>query len=189
MIKLEKLKPNPSNPRDISPDELTRLRDSINGFTKMMQARPIIVDENWLILAGHQRLKALQALDYKSIPNNWVKQVKDFTAEEKKEFIVRDNISNGNWLWDVFEDDPFWQDEPYLDWLGKEESDIDLDEFFKDPEGSAGGGEENSTIVLEYTQEDYDALMEKFGEMEGSKEQIVYKCLLGSPEEPSNILA
>lgn len=119
MIELSRIKPNSKNPRDITPDELAKLRDSINGFEKMMKAKPIVVDENWMCLAGHQRLKALESLDYKSIPDEWVNQITDFTESEKKEFQIRDNVSNGHWTFDTFEDE-YWQDEPFEEWLGQD---------------------------------------------------------------------
>ena len=118
-IELSKLIPNPNNPRDISIDQLASLKDSINGFEKMMKAKPIVVDETWTILAGHQRFKALHGLGYKSIPESWVNQIKDFTASEKKEFMIRDNVSNGHWVFEDF-DNEFWEDEPFEEWLGEE---------------------------------------------------------------------
>jgi hypothetical protein len=56
-----------------------------------------------------------------------------------------------------------------------EVSDVDLDSFFEESNTPAGGSK--SKIVLEYIQEEYDAVIEAFKRHSGSKEAIVYKLL------------
>jgi DNA modification methylase len=46
------------------------------------------------------RLKALQEIGFKDIPDEWVKQVKDLSEDEKKQFIIKDNVGFGEWDWD-----------------------------------------------------------------------------------------
>ncbi|NBK25837.1 MAG: hypothetical protein EOM68_27965, partial [Spirochaetia bacterium] len=97
-MKLSKLKPNPDNPRKINPDQLERLKKSLQGFSKMMELRPMIYDpETMYVLGGNQRLAALKALGYKDIPDNWAKPATDFSEAEMKEFILRDNVQMGEW--------------------------------------------------------------------------------------------
>jgi len=119
-IKLEKLHIHPDNPKSITDVELERLKQSIVGFERMLEIRPIIYDENFFILAGNQRMKALLELGYTEIPKKWTKQVKDLTADQKKQFIVRDNVENGHWVMEAFETE-FWEDTPFQMWLGPEE--------------------------------------------------------------------
>jgi len=94
-MKLEKIKFNPQNPRKISKENLTKLCTSIEEFPKMMELRPIVIDEDNISLGGNMRLLALNELGYSEIPDNWVKKITDLTEIEKKEFIIKDNISFG----------------------------------------------------------------------------------------------
>lgn len=75
-LKLSEISPHPNNPKDITPIELEKLKNSIQGFQRMMEIKPIIYDENNQILAGNQRYKALVDLGYVEIPISWTKQVK-----------------------------------------------------------------------------------------------------------------
>jgi DNA modification methylase len=99
-MKLSKLKGNPNNPRICKDDKFKKLVKSINDFPKMMALRPIVVDENFIVQGGNMRLKALQEIGFKDIPDEWVKQVKDLSEDEKKQFIIKDNVGFGEWDWD-----------------------------------------------------------------------------------------
>lgn len=119
-VKLSNYTPHPDNPKKISKKELQKLKDSIQGFQKMMEIKPIIVDENNVILAGNQRYKALLELEYETVPKKWIKKVTNLSEEEKKQFIVRDNVENGTWVMSVFEESDFWKDTTFELWLGKD---------------------------------------------------------------------
>ena len=101
-IKVSTLKPNPNNPRIIKDDKFYKLVESIKDFgNKMMPIRPIVIDEKNIILAGNMRCKAIRELKIKEIPESWVKKVEYLTEEEKKEFIIKDNIGFGVWDWEA----------------------------------------------------------------------------------------
>ena len=119
MIELSTIKPNPKNPRQISQDEKAKLKDSINGFEKMMKANPIVIDENNVILSGNQRYDSLLELGYTSVSQEWVKKVDDFTEKEKKEFMVKMNTHNGSFDYEAFEDE-YWEDVQFEEWLESE---------------------------------------------------------------------
>jgi hypothetical protein len=104
MIKLSQIIPNPDNPRTISDQKLKQLKKSLKEFPKMMEIRPIVVDENWIALGGNQRRLGLEKLGYEEIPSTWVRQEKDLTDEEKLEFIIKDNASFGEWDWTQLND-------------------------------------------------------------------------------------
>lgn len=87
MIKVSQLKRNPRNPRQIKGEKLELLKASVASFQKMMTLRPMIVDENNIVLGGNMRLAAIKALGLKEIPDDWVKRVDDLTEDEKAEFI------------------------------------------------------------------------------------------------------
>jgi hypothetical protein len=114
MIKLSDLKKNPNNPRLIKDDKFQKLVKSIENFPKMMELRPIIVNDQNIVLGGNMRLAALKELGYKEIPNEWVKQAKDLTQEQQNEFIVKDNVSFGENDWDILANE--WDSEQLVDW-------------------------------------------------------------------------
>ena len=113
-MKLSKIKANPNNPRIIKDDKFKKLVKSINDFPKMMALRPIVVDENFIVQGGNMRLKALQELKFKDIPDEWVKQVKDLNEDEKKQFIIKDNVGFGEWDWDDLANN--WDAEQLTEW-------------------------------------------------------------------------
>jgi DNA modification methylase len=113
-MKLSKIKGNPNNPRICKDDKFKKLVKSISEFPKMLEMRPIIVDENFIVQGGNMRLKALQELKYKDIPDEWVKQVSDLTEEQKKEFIIKDNVGFGEWDFEDLANN--WDVEKLNDW-------------------------------------------------------------------------
>jgi hypothetical protein len=113
-MKVSQLKKNKDNPRQIKGEKLELLKASVGGFQKMMPLRPIIIDEDSMVLGGNMRLAAIKALGLKEIPDEWVKQVTDLTADEKKEFIIKDNAGFGEWDWDAIANE--WSDLPLADW-------------------------------------------------------------------------
>jgi len=114
VIKVSTLKKNPNNPRQIRGEKLDLLKKSVTEFEKMMSLRPIIVDENNVVLGGNMRLAAIKALGHKEIPDEWVKRADDLTEDEKREFIIKDNAGFGEWDWDVIANE--WSDLPLADW-------------------------------------------------------------------------
>jgi DNA modification methylase len=103
-MKITKIKSNPQNPRIIKDDKFKKLVQSIKDFPEMIEKRPMVcvtdVDGKIYPLGGNMRLKALQELDYKEIPDNWVLMADDWTEEKRKEFVIKDNIGYGEWDWD-----------------------------------------------------------------------------------------
>lgn len=176
-MKLSQLKPNSSNPRRISEAKLQKLKTSIESFEQMMEARPMIVNADMEILGGNMRYRALNALGYDEIPDNWVKQM-DFTPEQEREFIIKDNVGFGEWDWDVLDD---WDAEDLEKW-GLDEAkwrtteDIDLDNFFTES-SEVEEKEQTFKIILEYTEEDYNSVIDAFNSKKGSKEKIVAELL------------
>ena len=83
-----------SNPRTISKKDFAVLKKSLKDFPSMLDVREIVVDENGVILGGNQRYKALQAIGKSKVK---VKKVTGWTDEEKREFVIKDNIANGAW--------------------------------------------------------------------------------------------
>jgi hypothetical protein len=114
MVDLSKIKPNPKNPRKVSREALDKLKKSISEFPEMMAIRSIIVDEDNMILAGHQKLAALKELGYQELPNEWVKKVSKLTDAQKDEFVIKDNFHAGEWDYDILLDE--WESDDLKDW-------------------------------------------------------------------------
>jgi len=114
MIKLSTILPNPNNPRLIKDDKFKKLVKSISEFPKMMELRPMVVDENNIVLGGNMRLKALGELGYKEVPDTWVKKANDLSPEEIKRFIIADNVGFGEHDWHVLQSE--WDIEELSDW-------------------------------------------------------------------------
>jgi len=113
-VKLSEIKPNGKNPRSINNQNAERLAKSIEEFPRMMELRPIVVDDDSVILGGNMRYFALKKLGYKDIPDNWVVKASDLTAAQKREFVIKDNSGFGEWNWDLLANE--WDDLPLADW-------------------------------------------------------------------------
>ena len=100
-IDIGKIKNNPDNPRVIKNDKFKKLVASIKEFPKMLELRPIIVDENNVVLGGNMRLKACKEAGMKKVT---IARADQLSEEEKKQFIIKDNASFGEWNWDLLED-------------------------------------------------------------------------------------
>ena len=113
-MKLTEILPNPENPRVLRDEKFAKLKQSIQEFPKMMSLRPIVVDNMGMILWGNMRYRALQELGFKEIPENWVKRAEELTAEEKRRFIIVDNVGFGEWDWDELANN--WDIEELEEW-------------------------------------------------------------------------
>jgi DNA modification methylase len=111
MFNLSLLRKKHRNPRKITGEQLAVLKKSVSEFSKMLPLRPIIYDPaTFEVLGGNQRLEALLQLGYKSVPAEWVRSCDDFTEDEKRRFVIADNVGFGEWdddilrsEWDVAE--------------------------------------------------------------------------------------
>lgn len=115
MIKLSTIKPNPDNPRLIKDEKFYKLVNSLETFgEKMMPLRPIVIDENNIILGGNMRFKALKEIGYKEVPDDWIKRADDLTDDQKREFIIKDNVGFGEWDFDVLSNE--WNTDELVEW-------------------------------------------------------------------------
>jgi len=110
-VKINSIKTNPKNPRLIKDDKFKKLVNSIKEFPQMLELRPIVVDENNIILGGNMRHKACIEAGLKEV---YIVQAKDLTELQKDEFIVKDNVGFGEWDWDILANE--WDTEKLTDW-------------------------------------------------------------------------
>jgi DNA modification methylase len=97
LIKISQVKSNPNNPRLIKNDKFKKLVKSVQEFPEMLELRPIVVDENMIVLGGNMRLKACIEAGLKEV---WI-EVANLTEQQKKEFTIKDNVGFGEWEWDM----------------------------------------------------------------------------------------
>tara|TARA_R110000868_G_scaffold179854_1_gene420318 strand:- start:1811 stop:2422 length:612 start_codon:yes stop_codon:yes gene_type:complete len=174
-MKLKDIKPNPNNPRVLRDDKFQKLKQSITEFPKMLSLRPMVIDENNVVLGGNMRLRALQELGFTDVDEAWVKRSSDLTEDEKKRFIIADNVAFGEWDWDTLAND--WEVVDLEAWgleIPQFNQDINLDDFFEENNEQK---EEKFKITLEYTEDDYNEVIELFKKYTGSKENIVAELL------------
>ena len=145
-MKITQLKPNTANPRTIKDEKFRKLVASIQDFPKMMALRPIVIDNDGTILGGNMRYRALVELGYTEIPDNWVKRASDLTDEEKRRFIIEDNVPFGQWDWDALGND--WDEAELEDWG------LDVWQPMDEQMNLSTEGREGN--------EEYDAFKEKF---------------------------
>jgi len=110
-VKINSIKTNPKNPRLIKDDKFKKLVNSIKEFPQMLELRPIVVDENNIILGGNMRHKACIEAGLKEV---YIVQAKDLTELQKDEFIVKDNVGFGEWDWNILANE--WDTEKLTDW-------------------------------------------------------------------------
>jgi DNA modification methylase len=130
-VKISDVKTNPKNPRLIKDDKFKKLVKSIQEFPQMLELRPIVVDENNIVLGGNMRLKACIEVGLKEI---FIVQAAELTELQKDEFIVKDNVGFGEWDWDILANE--WDTEKLQDWgldlpldLSVEELEAEEDDF------------------------------------------------------------
>ena len=105
MIKISAIKANDNNPRFVRDAKFDLLVKSIERFPEMMSKRPMVcaTDEDGKLypLGGNMRFRALQKLGYKEIPAEWIIMADDWSEEQRNEFMIKDNVSVGEWDMDV----------------------------------------------------------------------------------------
>ena len=110
-VKINEVKTNPKNPRLIKDDKFRKLVKSIEEFPQMLELRPIVVDENNIVLGGNMRLKACKEAGLKEV---YIVKAENLTELQKDEFIVKDNVGFGEWDWDILANE--WDSELLNDW-------------------------------------------------------------------------
>lgn len=111
LVDINKVRGNNNNPRIIKDDKFRKLVQSIKDFPEMLELRPIVVDEDMIVLGGNMRLKACIEAGLKEVH---ITIAENLTEEQKKEFIVKDNVGFGEWDWDMIANE--WDTNLLEDW-------------------------------------------------------------------------
>lgn len=120
VVSLDDIKLNDDNPRTIKDAEFKKLVKSLKEFPEMIEAREVVVNTEGVILGGNMRYRAARSAGLEKIP---VKVV-DWPEEKQREFIIKDNVSNGDWDWEALAND--WDSDLLDDWGVIKVKDIDF---------------------------------------------------------------
>lgn len=137
---------NPKNPRLIKNKDFKQLVKDISEFPKMLEIRPIVHDENLMILGGEKRWRACLELQLKKVP---VINAKDLTEEEKRRFILKDNTHAGSFDAQILGEG--WGDDELKEWGLDDLKKMKVDPQQEgDVEFSEELDEESNYIVLKF---------------------------------------
>jgi DNA modification methylase len=110
-VKTTDIHANENNPRILKDDKFKKLVQSIKDFPEMLEIRPIVVNNEMMVLGGNMRLKAIQEIGLKEIP---IIKAENLTEEQEREFLIKDNVGFGEWDWDALAND--WDADELKDW-------------------------------------------------------------------------
>ena len=110
-VKISEIKLNESNPRFIKDDKFKKLVKSIKDLPQMLDIRPIVVNKDMMVLGGNMRLKACVEAGLKEVP---IIIADNLTKEQEKEFLIKDNVSGGEWDWDMIANE--WNEVELIEW-------------------------------------------------------------------------
>jgi hypothetical protein len=160
-VNIKLIIPHPNNPRLIKDDKFKKLVKSIQDFPEMLALRPIIVDDNYIVLGGNMRLRACIEAGLKKIP---IIKAGNLTPEQQKEFIIKDNVGFGEWDWDILAN--AWDSELLAEWgldvwQNNDEPDYSIldSEDLTDQLGDMAGGVRKA-IQIEFEPEHYEEAQE-----------------------------
>lgn len=169
-ISIDKILPNPNNPRFINEKKFNKLVKSIKNFPQMLEKRPLVVDENMIVLGGNMRLKAIKEAGIKKV---WVDIADNWSDEQKKEFIIKDNIGYGEWDWNIIANE--WDTKLLDEWGLDIWVDNEIDDFFE--EDNQQEEEDKIKIILNYNKDDGTLVKEKLLEVNKKIEDALWKIL------------
>ena len=171
-VKISDVKSNPNNPRIIKDEKFHKLVESLKDFPEMAKVRPVVVNQDFVILGGNMRLKAMKEAGWKEVPV----EVVDWAEEQQREFIIKDNVGFGEWDWEMLANE--WDAEDLEKWG----VDVPGFEDFSDKNKEINIDEMDSEMVikLKYTEDEYHIVKGQLAKLGSTPEEAVWK-LLGNP--------
>lgn len=126
-VKTTDIHANENNPRILKDDKFKKLVQSIKDFPEMLEIRPIVVNNEMMVLGGNMRLRAIQEIGLKEIP---IIKAENLTEEQEREFLIKDNVGFGEWDWDALAND--WDYKELVDWALDVPKMLDPEQFGED---------------------------------------------------------
>jgi len=160
-VSVNKIKVNPNNPRLIKDDKFAKLVQSIKDFPEMLEIRPIVVNDDMIILGGNMRYKACKEAGLKEIP---IIKASNLSEEKQREFLIKDNVSGGEWDWDMLANE--WDVDQLTEWgLDVWQAPIEVDYSLLDDEDLSDELNDmadgvKKAIQIEFQAEHYDEAYE-----------------------------
>ena len=148
IVNLSQLRVNEANPRTISKEKFDKLVNSLLVLPKMLNLRPITIDDLYTILGGNMRYRALVAIEnmttdelaqrlseqrdyqnktdaervalvkywdsWRENPTAPIVRASELSEQERKEFIIKDNVGYGAWNMDMLANE--WDNEDLDAW-------------------------------------------------------------------------
>ena len=142
-VKIALIKFNPNNPRVIKDDKFKKLVTSIKEFPQMLNIRPIVVNDEMIVLGGNMRLKACIEAGLKEVA---IIKASELTPEQQNEFIIKDNVGFGEWDWDILANE--WDTDKLQDWGLDLPLDVSVQELEAEEDDYEIPNEINTDIVL-----------------------------------------
>lgn len=131
-VSISEVKLNPNNPRLIKDERFSKLVKSIQDFPQMLQLRPIVVNDDMVVLGGNMRLRACKEAGMKQVP---ILKASQLTEDQQREFIIKDNVGFGEYNWGELVDN--WDQQQLQDWG------LDIIDFQYNPENNEKEVDEN----------------------------------------------
>jgi hypothetical protein len=109
-LPIGKIKANPNNPRTIKDDKFFKLVQSLKDLPEMAKVRPVVVNQDMVVLGGNMRLKAMKEAGWKEAPV----EIVDWDEDKQRQFIIKDNVGFGEWDWEMLANE--WDAEELQEW-------------------------------------------------------------------------
>jgi hypothetical protein len=181
-VAIGKIKPNTNNPRIIKDDKFQKLVKSIQEFPQMLEIRPIVVNDDMIVLGGNMRLKACLEAGLKEIP---IIKASNLTEEQQKEFIIKDNVGFGEWDWNDLANN--WDSEQLETWgldIPGFDNVEDLGDSFSLPDGDKSPFQQ---MTFTLANQQYDVIKNAIDEIKKS-EEYKYAETFGNENSNGNAL-
>jgi len=133
-IKIDKLKPAEYNPRlDLQPED-KEYQDIKRSIVEFGLVEPLLINKDYTVIGGHQRLKILKDLNFTTIPCIIV----DLDKQKEKMLNIALNKISGDWdrskLKDILEELDTGEFDVSLTGFGEQEIEDLMTEFHVEPE-------------------------------------------------------
>lgn len=166
-IKISEIKLNPNNPRLIKDDKFKKLVQSIKDFPEMLDIRPIVVNQDMIILGGNMRFKACKEAGLKEVP---IIIADNLTEEQQREFLIKDNTSGGEWDWEVLANE--WDADQLEAWG------LDIPEFKAIDDAEEGDEIKIPKSLQVIPKKEYILIMADEDSEDWQELQQIFKCRL-----------
>lgn len=170
---IDQMKPLENNPRWIKKEDFERLCASVQNNPELFEAQPIILSnrtgEN-VIIAGNQRYKAAIEVGLKEVPTILLEGL---TEAKEREIIIRTNVQNGKWDYDILSSGVWGETEELADWgvegvdfLANDEDEENKDDKSKEEKDYSDDIKETHVIEIDCKDEEeqqqlYEELTER----------------------------